>query len=181
MSLKTLISADCTASTVYKSIRKKYTNPITNVFIKIDEYIKLIENYDTLNFDNFKPIINPDDISDYDKQVFKYNILIDDKVFISFPYECDEKLMIEKYLRRLERYKSKEYEIVFVFTQREYVTEEDLMKFINVKTNHKKILFTKIKELEKYNTDNLSIIYDDAPSWGSIIKCCTKVCDILQI
>ena len=47
-----IISNDCTAGFIYKEINEEFKNPFIWTSIDIDNFIKLIENYDTLNFNN---------------------------------------------------------------------------------------------------------------------------------
>ena len=59
-----IISNDCTAGFIYKEINEEFKNPFIWTSIDIDNFIKLIENYDTLNFNNISiniPVIEEDD------------------------------------------------------------------------------------------------------------------------
>ena len=79
-----IISNDCTASFIYKEINEEFKNPFIWTSIDIDNFIKLIENYDTLNFNNIsiKLELNTSEISKKKKKC--PIITIDNKVDIHY-------------------------------------------------------------------------------------------------
>lgn len=175
-----LFSNDCTCAKYYNLNNLNYPHPIVWCYFPVNEYIDFIENFDTINFDNFEiiPINNNQYFSYGDGFKFysdkTYYMNIDNITKISYPHYIEsnkeitvngnifkkniKEYVFKKYEERLLRF-NKENETVFLFNERMYLTKDQLLQFINVKTHYNKILYTSYKELLQYNSDNIIIIY----------------------
>ena len=152
-----IICNNCVGSRIYQYTNTKYNNQFIWSSIDINDFIYLINNYDIINFDNFKLLYEDNE----------YFIKIDNKILVSYPHykknldnmeqiiveneneEIEdrtlyspniEKYIISKYKERFERNIEKPTFLII-----DYDCNENLFKKIN--TNYTVYIFTKKKNL----------------------------------
>ena len=157
-----IISNDCTAGFIYREINQEYKNPFIWTSIDLDNFIKLIENYDTLNFENISiklekntskisvqnelcPVITIDGIVDihcfhyFQKEGKKAEINTKER----YIYDQDIVNYTKKvYLSRLERMTE---EPVFIWSNFEgfyWYNSASVNKLNNINTKYKIIVYT---------------------------------------
>lgn len=187
------ISNNCIGGRLYECLNEQYQNPFIWTIVMPNDFLYLVENYDKINFKNIK----------IEYGVFtnrpwkKYRYLIDNKVgLVAYHYEKDnnvekptkidsdlhikdiEHYMVSKYLQRLERMTNKAPIFVFSgFSLPQFdVSDENIEKFLSIKTPYKKILLTRNKEFLKRKAKNTKIFY--APSGNALINA-REICKIL--
>ena len=156
-----IISNDCTAGFIYKNINMQYMNPFIWTSIDINNFIKLIENYDSINFLNITNIqlINNNSKISIQNELCP-TITIDNKINIYFfhhfqkenthselntnkRYIYDENIIeyVKKiYYNRIQRMCEHP---VFIWSDTDYKWYgENLEKLNNIKTNYKIIVYT---------------------------------------
>lgn len=171
-----IISNDCTAGFIYREINEEFKNPFIWTSIDIDNFIKLIENYDTLNFNNIsiKLELNTSKIS---VQNEKYPIItIDNKVDIHY-FHHFQKEGIHSELNTEERYIYDEDIINYVkqiyfsrisrmtespifiwsnFEEYSWYNSKDIEKLKNVSTKYKLIIYSN-SSIKNFSKDILII------------------------
>lgn len=121
-----IISNDCTAGFIYKAINEEFKNPFIWTSIDIDNFIKLIENYDTLNFNNIsiKLELNTSEISVQNEKCPV--ITIDNKVDIHYFYHFQ-----------------KEGTHSELNTEERYIYDEDIINYV------KQMYFSRISRMKE--------------------------------
>ena len=174
---KVYISNMCQAGFINKFIQNSpYKHPFLFCTIMEDDYMKFIENFDKINFKNFKKlhynqtkIYNHKDKYSWDGLNKLLNIDINNTVGIEL--EDDIQIMYPhilfdnfdtKYNNRLTRFiENKNKEIYFIFRVRNYMRKDVVDKFYSFK-NYKKILLfdedVSFKNDYKENNDTKIVI-----------------------
>lgn len=171
-----IISNCCAGGEFYKRIYKKeYTNPFIWCYMSSNDMCFLIENYEKINYNNFKLL--PVENTDY------YKIVVDNTISIIYThyhksktafktmnvdvYSKDiENYIIEKYKDRLTRMKTLNEQPEFcIITYTKYTYDfyyENVLKIINTLKNtpYKGTIITQFYSLLNYNSENLKIIYN---------------------
>ena len=171
-----IISNDCTAGFIYREINEEFKNPFIWTSIDIDNFIKLIENYDTLNFNNIsiKLELNTSKIS---VQNEKYPIItIDNKVDIHYfhhfqkegthselnteeRYIYDEDIINyvkQIYFSRISRMTESPIFIWSNFEEYSWYNSKDIEKLKNVSTKYKLIIYSN-SSIKNFSKDILII------------------------
>ena len=183
-----VIANTCIGARLYQLNNFEYTNPFMWSIVDADDMCKLIENYDKINFRNFKieksDYYNRTDF--YRKQFSKelnqphfiFKIRIDDLIDIHFVhYRFNTKYenktvvdvnvfwnkiweyVVEKYKNRVEKMLSNNEKPIFVITALETdYTLEKQQKILDLNTKHKIILITDYPEKLKNNKTNIKIL-----------------------
>ncbi|MDM0445791.1 DUF1919 domain-containing protein [Clostridium perfringens] len=149
----TIISNNCWGGFVYNKFGIKYNSPFVGLFMYAQDYINLLERFDSIDFFEIKFIDIEE--SKYKKYIkgenrnINYPIgLIDDDLEIHFLHYKSKEEAIEKWTRRAKRIN---YEnLIFKFSDRDLCTPELIYRF--EKLNFKnKICFT-AKEYRNYKS-----------------------------
>ena len=157
-----IICNNCVGSRIYQYTNIKYNNQFIWSSIDINDFIYLINNYDNINFNNFKLLYEDN----------KYFIKIDNKILISYPHykknlDNMEQIIVENeneeiedrtlYSPNIENYIISKYKERFkrnieypIFLIIDYDYNEKIFEEIN--KNYTVYIFTKKKNLvSKYN------------------------------
>lgn len=157
-----IICNNCVGSRIYQYRNIKYNNQFIWSSIDINDFIYLINNYNNINFNNFKLLYEDN----------KYFIKIDNKILISYPHykknlDNMEQIIVENeneeiedrtlYSPNIENYIISKYKERFkrniecpIFLIIDYDYNEKIFEEIN--TNYTVYIFTKKKNLvSKYN------------------------------
>lgn len=180
-----IISNCCAGGFIYRDFLKiKYQNPFIWNLTYDDDILKLIDLYDTINFNNIKLIRFKDFFSaDYalGAPASQYNFLcgieIDNKIKIFWPhnyydpnckkptirnydnniyYYKNYQLTIDNYMKRLNRNNSKP--VFLLLTQNKLLNLNTATKICKLQ-NKNIIIITQYKELLKFNSRNIKIIF----------------------
>lgn len=152
-----IICNNCVGSRIYQYTNTKYNNQFIWSSIDINDFIYLINNYDNINFNNFKLLYKDNE----------YFIKIDNKILVSYPHykknlDNMEQIIVENeneeiedrtlYSPNIENYIISKYKERFernieqpTFLIIDYDCNENLFKEIN--TNYTVYIFTKKKNL----------------------------------
>lgn len=177
-----VIANDCIGGYYYTFKKEQNDNPFIYHAMTLSNFIKLIENYDKINFNNvsFK-ILKVSKIFPQNKNTVQVNI--DDKIIFEFIHHMFKKgvkkptavkqqnafsnevvrnlfyeniidYLKEKYFLRLNRMKE---EPIFVFHDNSGWTDININNILNVNTDRKIFIFTTNKEI-KSNKENIKFI-----------------------
>lgn len=167
-----IIANTCIGARLYQLNNCEYTNPFMWSIVSADDMIKLIENYDKINFKNF--IIEKSDyynrtefykkqfINELKQPYFIFKIKIDNLIdvhYVHYMFNSNYEnktvvdvnvfwnkiweYVVEKYKNRVEKMMSFNENPKFVITAFETdYTIEKQQKLLDIKTNHKIILIT---------------------------------------
>ena len=172
------IIANCCAGGEFylKVLKTEFKNPFIWSSIAPDDMKKLIQHYDTLNFNNIE-------IKKDTTKLERFYILIDNKVKVHFPHyrfkaECEKpttvkpnvfynkiwELIAETWIRRLK--KMTEEPMFMILTHRLYdeytysnCSDKDIQDFLNIDTKYKVIIMSP-KELTSFKKNILCIKTD---------------------
>lgn len=157
-----IISNDCTAGFIYRELNQKYGNPFIWTSINLDNFIKLIENYDTINFSNMTdikliennskisvqhemcPVIMIDNLIDvyYFHHFYKEGVSEEQNTTKRYIYDENiSEYVLESYKRRLNNMTENP---IFILSDSDCYKwyKSDLKRFNNIKTSHKIIIYT---------------------------------------
>lgn len=133
-----LITSNCTGAFVYRDLGTFYNNPFMWSLIYFDDFLYLINNFDSIDFENISVSLEQfeEDIKPPRPKSILVNI--DNKLTVHYIHNLylgDEKRLLEefkeKYNRRLARmYKDKE-EPLFMYVD-DYKENADLLRFSNI-------------------------------------------------
>ena len=166
------ISNNCIGGRLYECLNEQYQNPFIWTIVMPNDFLYLVENYDKINFKNIK----------IEYGVFtnrpwkKYRYLIDNKVgLVAYHYEKDNnvekptKIDSDLHIKDIEHYMvSNSYNLL--------TSNENIEKFLSIKTPYKKILLTRNKEFLKRKVKNTNVFY--APSGNALVNA-KEICKIL--
>lgn len=169
-----VICNDCVGGELYKAYNEKYGNPFVWTILPFKDFLTLYKNYDKINFKNVKYNETPNYLYPW----YMSSLIIDNRVNLYFPHHIKEKsienlikiepvenqpayawckmdeYLLETYKRRIERMTESP---VFIYSQENRNTEEDIKNLLKVatKSKYKLILLTTDSTLEekykKYN------------------------------
>lgn len=171
-----IITNNCLGGFIYKDILKEeYQNPFIWTLFDPDEYIDFIDNFDTINFDNYELIKEGNGLSN------NFQLLIDCKYhlkFIHYNFEASAdtpyikgvdvyynriwEYIVEKYITRLKRMKAQKTTVFIYYEPNLKCSKLSLLPEIIQNHNYKCIAFTnKLK-----STDKLKV-YPIEKTWNS--------------
>lgn len=156
-----IICNTCVGGRIYEYYKLQYTNPFIWNAINTPDFMLLVENYNKINFNNFK-LIYKDDI---------YQINIDNLLTVTYPHykygkdittptikherygtrlylDTIDQYIIEKYKTRLSRLLNCKENPIFIlikgttFGKNIKCLDKDIEYFMNIKTPYKKIVYT---------------------------------------
>ena len=132
----TIISNNCWAGFVYRSLKLEYKTPFVGLFLYSPDYIKLLENLHYYLGCDLKFVRE----SKYDRVDNKqYPIGILDDIEIHFLHYKTEAEAYQKWMKRLKRV---DYDNLFIkYSDRDLFTEEHLQRFENLAFENK-VFFT---------------------------------------
>lgn len=150
---KIVISNDCISGYLYKFKNKNYPHPFIWARIYPNDFIYLIENYESINYNNF--IIKNSTIENLTDT---FTFIIDNKIKLTYShhhqnnsclekinngldlYYCDMKKYIEElYLKRIKRFHN-DYEPIFILNKKEWIDDNEFYKLVYLPTKYKKIV-----------------------------------------
>ena len=153
-----IVCNTCVGGRIYEYYKLQYTNPFIWNAINTPDFMKLVENYDNINFNNFKLL--------YEDEIYQINI--DNILTVTYPhykYGKDditptirrerygtrlyfndiEQYIINKYKNRLLRI-NEDPTFVLVkgttFGKGIKCLDDDIEYFMNIKTPYRKIVYT---------------------------------------
>ena len=169
-----IICSSCVGARIYQYYNKQFNNPFTWNMIDTENIIQIMCNYDSINFNNFDITIDENN-----KCVIKY----DDKITVLYPhYIFDERYNhilkndinllgkdIVNYIkdimtRRISRFniiKNTEKHVFILDDSDNFgikYSETDIQRFIDFKTNYRKILITSCKKYKNIIRINGTVI-----------------------
>lgn len=182
-----IVSNACNGAYYYKKyLNMSYNVPFIWNRIQADDMLKLIHNYDTINFRNIKSILIKDyiirdeiekrDIPDINTWNTITGLCVDNTFNVFFShniydpacetptisgtnvrYKHNYKLTYDNWLRRVDRMeKCTEEPIFFIITHQKQKYTLDKCKEI-LNTNRKIVMITEFVELKKYESDRIQI------------------------
>lgn len=171
-----IIANDCVGGELYKAYDEQYKNPFIWNVIPMDDYIKLVCLYDYIDFSNVEYF----ETSNYAFPWYMSGLRIDNCVNIYYPhhmrlkgyplltkevvkstgqngvfYEHMDDYLIKKYKERIERMTEKP---IFVFSQENRNSKDDLKKLLKCAENRKMIFLTSDSELIDESRKNICYI-----------------------
>jgi len=171
-----IISNCCIGGFLYKNeFKKEFENPFIWSAISFDSFIKLMDNYYTINYNNIMMEVN--------KIHGGYNLIIDNSVKVQYIhyrfnknfkkptvkgvniYYCRIwKYIVEKYKQRLKRMLTNNEQPIWVMKDTFWDFTSENCKLLLEKHKDKHIILcTKDPELKCYESSNIKIILDDDP------------------
>lgn len=175
-----IIGNNCCGGYVYNMLNTEYENPFIWSVIFADDMLKLIENFDSINFDNYEMINLKKEITDKNKlgwwQPRIFGFLIDNTFSVYFIhvkygtqikptkigtdifYNKNYEYVYEKYEKRLKRMLTNNEEPKFLVIAYDYNgwSKEKIEKLVSLNTQHKILLIT--EENVKTENPNIQII-----------------------
>lgn len=192
-----IISNDCTAGFIYRELNQRYGNPFIWTSIDLDNFIKLVEKYDTIDFSNITgikliennskisvqnemcPVIRIDDLIDVYYFHHFYKKGVNEELNTTKRYIYDEHIseyVLEFYRRRLCNMTDSP---MFIWSDHDSYKwyKSDLSRFKNIRTKYRIIIYTH-KEVSFDNPNilvvkkahNDALIEKNAISLSSIFK-----------
>lgn len=169
-----LISSSCISGYIYRKLNMRYMNPFVWGGIDFENFIKLIENYDTIDYwnrniyydkkffiDN-EPVLNIDNnvnvvFNHYyknDKYDIPTKIYGDENIDIA--YKDIDSYILDNYDRRLNRMIG---EPIFIYDDWDFLTHNNNIKnLFSIDTNYKIVIATFDKSLKELETDNIKVV-----------------------
>lgn len=167
-----LISNCCISGYIYQFLNKQFMNPFQWCFIEPRDLIYLMTHYNRIDFNKYKLIKSIEHPNSYVLELNEYCRLkfihyIEDKNedFKMCNHNIKSKNIIEyinkKWKERLSRMKEPP---VFLYLARTHKHSPNInTDFIKIESKFKRILICNDKELLKYNSKNILVIYDENP------------------
>ena len=181
-----LIGNDCVSACFYAISKMQFKNPFTWTICNFPNMLYLIENYDNINWKNFK--ILP---STCVKDTFK--IVIDSKINLHYVHYKKSDLDVKEYkisgdlfsknieLKVVETYTKRAYRLleeneepIFLLNtypdKRHQYTKENLIHLCKLDLKYHIIIITPYTELLKYDNEKLHFILDESLD-GQLVRC----------
>ena len=131
-----IISDDCWSYFVHKELGLEHLTPFYDIKILPEDYLNLVKNFFTIDFDNIKYLGEGEETSD---RSYYPKVLLDDSIILH-PIHCFSFYEFKKkWLRRAERINF--HNLVFKFTNHSGDAELDAL-FTSLVPNDRKILYT---------------------------------------
>lgn len=177
-----VICNTCAASHVFADNNIIFSNPFVWNTIIADDYLRLVQNYDKINFANLEVLPNT---TNHRKDA-QYRIVFDKQVSIYLPHHVNDsnyttltkkpngrtmkiyynnmkQYIFDTYSRRAGRMKDKP--IFFVDYRSDGYqewTDNDILKFIEIQTPYKKYICVNDKKWLKYDSPSCKILYKES-------------------
>lgn len=187
-----LISNCCCGARVYKKCNEQYNNPFMWSLMSAFDFIKLIENYDKINFDKICVVFSDLKIRHKDKVFTK--VIIDGTYTVHYIHylQCDslpentvETKLIDvlcsdakqytraKYTSRLKRMSGEPTFLIWGDANKSKFTEDDLEALLKLNSNYKiAVIGSACKNFVDRSTDKLKFIYSTERRYdGAVNKC----------
>ncbi len=157
-----IISNNCVGGSIYQELNMQYQNPFVWCFITGNNFFKLINEYDSIDFNNIKVLnsVLDKDIKEYDNT---YSINIDDKIYAHYIhyikddnydvptkksditgehsrdilYKDAKLLCVNNYNKRLLRMNEAP---IFIISLSKYSTWDDIRNCMYLKSKYKRII-----------------------------------------
>ena len=180
-----IISTSCVAARIYQQMEKEYDNPFAWASLEGVEFLRLVQNYDKINFNEFTLDVKPKhpwttvwfDPSSYNIETFYIHYRQDDTrpvvkhagINIIGPKEGIEEFMRFKLTKRQSGLKEPPVfildalpKILDDYSKWQFYSKELIKKFMTLETPYKKFLLSLERDCpEEYLNSPDAIIFDD--------------------
>lgn len=160
-----IVSSSCVGQLLYKIFFNcKYPNPFMGNMINGDDFIYLINNFNSIDLLNIKELTY--NIHNFSKSKETYGLCIDNNVNVLYPHNDVKESVKENFIRRLNNFTKEN--ICFILDVKSWekykdiiYTQNNIIDFCTLNNEYKKILCVADKTYKKYETDNCKIIIKD--------------------